>query len=117
MENLKYKEYTEEENLIYNEAILKIKEGLKNGLNFNEACSVVNIEDAELKRLIVDDALKIMIADMHYAKGMTFKQVADTLQVPIRAVDSANNEMLEDAGISAADIYKASNHGNPIGNA
>ncbi len=117
MENLKYKEYTEEENLIYDEAISKIKEGLKNGLKFNEACSIVNIEDAEFKRLILDDALKIMIADMHYTKGMTLKQVADTLRVPIIAVDRANNEMLEDVGISAAEFYKLSNPGNPIGSA
>lgn len=117
MEDLKYKEYTEEENLIYDEAISKIKEGLKNGLNFNEACSVVNIEDAELKRFIVDDALKIMIAEMHYAKGMTLKQVADTLRLPVKAVDSANNEMLEDVGISAAEYYKAVNPNNPTGNA
>lgn len=117
MENLKYKEYTEEENLIYDESISKIKEGLKNGLSFNEACNIVNIEDAELKRLILDDALKIMIADMHYTKGMTLRQVADTLRVPIIIVDRANNEMLEDVGISAAELYKMSNPNNPIGNA
>jgi hypothetical protein len=117
MSDIKYKEYTAEENKIYEKAMTMIMEGLKNGLNFNEACSVINIEDKELKRYIVDDALKVMIADMHYAKGMTLKQVADALKVPLKTIDTANMEMLEDVGITAAEIYSRSNPGSPIGNA
>lgn len=116
MEDVKYKEYTTGEDKIYNEAMSKIREGLRNGLNFNEACSVVNV-DGELKKYIIDDALKVMIAEMHYAKGMTLKQVADALKVSFKTVDVANMEMLEDVGITAAEVYKRSNHGNPIGNA
>lgn len=117
MTDIKYKEYTEEENKIYDEAIAKIREALKNGLNFNEACSVVDVGDEELKRYIVDDALKVMIAEMHYAKGMALRQVADALKVPLKAIDIANMEMLEDVGITAAEIYRSSNPGSPVGNA
>lgn len=117
MEDIKYKEYTPEESKIYDEAIAKIREALKNGLNFNEACSTVDVKDVELKRFIVDDALKIMIAEMHYAKGMTLKQVADALRVPLKVIDIANIEMLQDVGITAAEVYKRSNPDNPIGNA
>ncbi|BCB95799.1 hypothetical protein JZK55_07210 [Dissulfurispira thermophila] len=116
MADFVYKEYSEEEDRIYNEAIAKIREAIKNGLNFNEACSIINV-DNELKKFIVDDALKIMIAEMHYANGMSLKQVADALKIPIRAVDIANMEMLEDVGITAAEIYRKSNPGSPMGNA
>jgi hypothetical protein len=116
MTDFKYKEYSEEENKIYDEAIAKIREALKNGLNFNEACSIINVDEG-LKKFIVDDALKVMIAEMHYAKGMSLRQVADTLKVSIKDVDIANMEMLEDVGITAAEIYKMSNHGGPMGNA
>ncbi len=117
MSDLKYKEYTSEEGRIYDEAMVKIREGLKNGLSFNEACSVVDVEDTELKRFIEDDALKIMIAELHYSMGMTLKQVADALKVPLKAINAANAEMLEDVGITAAEIYRASNPGSPVGNA
>ncbi|MDI6727932.1 MAG: hypothetical protein QMD44_03265 [Thermodesulfovibrionales bacterium] len=117
MSDIKYKEYTTEESEIYEKAMARIREGLKNGLNFNEACSVVDVGDEELKRYIVDDALKVMIAEMHYAKGMALRQVADALKVPLKAIDIANMEMLEDVGITAADIYRKSNPGSPIGNA
>lgn len=116
MADFKYKEYSEEENKIYDEAMTKIREGLKNGLNFNEACSIINV-DNELKKFIVDDALKIMIAEMHYAKGMTLKQVADALKVPLKAIDIANMEMLEDVSMTAVEIYRKSNPDSPIGNA
>jgi len=113
----KYKEYTSEEDKIYESAISKIKEAIKNGLNFREACNIVRIDDQELKRLIVDDALKIMIAEMHYEKGMPLIVVADRLKVPLKAVNIANMEMLEDTGIAAAEIFKRSNPDAPIGNA
>lgn len=115
-EKLKYKEYTPEEDKIYNEAMVKIREGLKNGLNFNEACGVVDM-DAGLKRFVVDDALKVMIAEMHYAKGMSLPQIADVLKVPFKIIDIANMEMLEDVGITAAEVYRTSNPGSPMGTA
>jgi hypothetical protein len=113
----KYKEYTPEEDKIYESAISKIKEAIKNGFNFNEACSIVNVSDPELKRFIVDDALKMMIAEMHYEKGMPLPVVADRLKVPLKAVNIANTEMLEDVGIAAAEMFKRSNVGGHIGNA
>lgn len=115
--DFKYKEYTPEEDMIYDETISKVREGLRNGLTFKEACSVINVEDIELKRFIVDDALKIMIAEMHYAKGMPFQQVADALKVSLKVINIAHMEMLEDAEITASDIYIKSNPEDLTGNA
>lgn len=117
MSEVNYKHYTEEESKIYNEALERIKGGLKNGLSFDEACLGVTIDDAELKEMVTDDALKISIAEMHYGQGMTLKQVADILKVPVKRLNVANNEMLEDAGITAAENYRSSNPDGPVGNA
>lgn len=117
MGDFKYKEYTAEENKIYNAAMAKIMEGLKTGLSFNEACSVVNVEDKELKDFIEDDALKIMIADMHYAKGLSLPEVASVLKVSIETTNRANLEMLEDVGITSMEVYKQNNPDKPVGNA
>ena len=118
MKNFKYKEYTVEERTICYEAIAKVRECLKNGLNFNEVCMSVSVDDAELKRFIVDGALKIMIAEMHYAGGMELTQVAGELKkVPVSKIKSANMEMIEDVKISAAKTYKQSTQGGPAGSA
>lgn len=117
MADFKYKEYSPEENRIYDEAAARIREGLKNGLSFNEACSVVDVEDAELKQFVLDDMLKVMIAEMHYANGMPLAQVAEALSVPMKAINTANMEMLEDVGITAAEAYMNTNPDSSAGNA
>ncbi len=109
MEDFIYKEYSEEEDKIYSEAMNGIMEGLKNGLTFQESCSAVIVEDEQLKKFIVDDALKIIIAETHYEKGHPLKHVADALCVPIEVVEKANAEMIEDVEITASEACKMNN--------
>ncbi|MGO9379070.1 MAG: hypothetical protein ACLPN1_14140 [Dissulfurispiraceae bacterium] len=119
MAGVKYKEYSPEEDRIYNESISKIREGMKNGIPFEEACQTIEVADDELKRFILDDALKIMIAELHYGKRMNLEEVARTLNVPMGKVSVASLEMLEDAGIAAAELSRKNNPkpNGPGGNA
>jgi len=117
MKDLKYKEYSEEESRVYNEAMGKIMEGLQKGLPFDEACEAADIRDADLKAYIVDDALKILIADMHYVKGLPLENVTDAFGVSTDTVLKANLEMMEDIEITATEIYRNSQSGNHVGNA
>jgi len=117
MEDFHYKEYTEEESRIYHDAMDRIMEALHNGMNFRDACGTADVGDEELKRFIEDDALKIMIADMHFKKGLSLEEVAGTLKVPVDVVSKANAEMLEDISISTAEVFKAANPDAPFGNA
>jgi hypothetical protein len=117
MEELRYKEYTEEESRIYNQTMDEIMEGLKNGLTFREACGAAKVHDGQLRGFIEDDALKIMIADMHYNKGIPLEKVAENLQVPLEKLKEASAEMLEDVGITAVELYRANNPDSPVGNA
>ena len=116
MGDFTYKEYSEEENKIYHEAMDKIMDSLRKGLRFHEACSTAHVEDKELKRFIEDDALKIIIADMYFVKGLSLQNVADTLQVSIDTISKANSEMLEDVEIMATEMYKMNNPDSPEGN-
>ncbi len=116
-ESFQYRVYTEEEDRIYNTAIAKILNNLKSGLNFKEACSMVEVEDLELKRFIVDDALKVSIADMHFSRGMSIEQISDVLNIPVNILDIVKAQMLEEVGVTASEIYKMSNPDSPIGNA
>ena len=117
MADFKYKEYTPEEKRIYRDAIVKIKKGIENALSFREACSALNIRDPELRRFIEGDALKVMIAEMYYEKGIPLPKVADVLKMPLERIIAANMEMLEEVGATAAAIYRESDPGGPVGNA
>ncbi len=114
---VKYKEYSPEEDRIYTEAIAKIREEMKNGLTFDKACNTISVAGEELREFILDDALKIMIAELHYGKGMPLQEVAKTLNVPMAKVSVASLEMLEDAGIAAAKEYHENAPTGPAGNA
>jgi hypothetical protein len=117
MEDFHYKEYTEEESRIYHDAMDRIMEALQSGMNFHDACGTAVVGDEELKRFIEDDALKIMIADMHFKKGLPLEEVADTLKVPVDIIIKADAEMLEDISISTAEVFKAANPDAQFGNA
>jgi len=117
MEDFRYKEYTEEESRIYHDAMDRIMEALQSGTTFHDACGAAEVGDEELKRFIEDDALKIMIADMHFKKGLSLEEVAGALKVPVDVVSKANAEMLEDISISTAEVFKAANPDAPFGNA
>ncbi|MFA5352981.1 MAG: hypothetical protein WC291_02020 [Thermodesulfovibrionales bacterium] len=111
MSDVKYKEYSPEEDRIYNEAMAKIRQALSNGLSFDEACAAAEVKDEELRAFIVDDVLKVMIAEMHYQKGILLQDVAEQLKVPLRRINKAHSEMLEDAGITAAKEFLKENPG------
>jgi len=117
MGNVKYKKYSPEEDRIYSESIAAIREEMKKGLTFDKACDTINVEDEELKKFILDDALKIMIAEMHYGKGVSLGEVAAALNIPMSKVSVASLEMLEDAGCAAADLNRKCTPNGPAGNA
>jgi hypothetical protein len=117
MEYFSYKEYTDEENKIYAEAMNRIMEGLRNGLNFTDACKTADIEDEELRGYIEDDTLKVIIADMHYVKGLSLQNIADTLQISMDKIQKADAEMMEDVEIASMEIHRMNNPGRPFGNA
>ena len=117
MEDIRYKQYSEEESRIYNEAMDKIMGGLQKGLSFDEACAATEIKDADLKAYVVDDALKILIADMHFVKGLPLQNVADTFSISIDSVIKASREMMEDIEVTTSEIYRSSQPGNHVGNA
>lgn len=117
MSDFKYKQYSEEEDEIYNAAMEKIRESMGNGLSFSEACSTIDVKDAELRDFIIDDALKIKIAELHFQQGLSLPKVAETLKVPLARIQTAYREMLEDVGNTAADMYLMNNPDGPVGNA
>jgi hypothetical protein len=117
MADFTYKQYTPEEKKIYTTAVTIIQEGLKNGLSFREACSMADVSDSELKRFVMDDVLKIMIAEKHFGKGLALQQLAVMLKLPLKLLELARLEMLEEVGIASAEAFRSANPDVKLGNA
>ena len=73
-----------------------IRTTISDGVKFDVACEMVIIEDSEMKCLVIDDALKIEIAELHFGKGLTLREVSKRLGVSVQRLMNAREEMLED---------------------
>ncbi len=85
-----------EEDRLYKESIEIIRKNIQNGVSFDIACEAISVKDEGLRKIIVDDALKIEIAELHYGKNMPLPEVARRLDVSMERILKANEEMLED---------------------
>jgi len=112
-----YKEYTPEESEIYEAALMQIKKSVKDGVPFHDSCTAVCVEDAALKGLIISDALKVIIAELHFVGRIPLEKVGELLCLSKSEIGSAVSEMLEDVGISSAEMFRKLHPDSPIGNA
>lgn len=91
-----YRQYSEEESKIYETAMNEILSNIKSGMTFQQAVDSVVVHDKNLKSLIEDDALKILIAELCYVSKIPFEELAKMLSLPLERIRTANFEMLED---------------------
>lgn len=105
MPEFQFKEFTPEEDKIYEEAISKYREAVEAGKNLKQAYESYPIADKELESLIQADFLKIMIAEMHFGKGMSLTDVAAKLSVLTTLIEESKMRMLQEAGVTAANQF------------
>lgn len=96
MADIIYKNYSNDEEEIYKRSIDTIRSNISNGVKFDLACEFLDVKDEELKRLIIDDALKIEIAESHYGKGLSLVDLSKKIGVSMERLLKANDEMIED---------------------
>ncbi|HEB75662.1 MAG TPA: hypothetical protein ENJ04_04870 [Nitrospirae bacterium] len=106
-----YKEFSKDEERIYDLEMGRLIERIKSGQSLKEACSSIEAEDDELRQIIADDGLKIVIAELHYNQGMDFEQVAYRLKTTVEQIEETNRIMIEDV------MHTIKQKGGTIGNA
>lgn len=98
---------------IYEKAEATIREKLSQGLDFDSACGALVMEDEELRKNIIDDLLKVLIAEEHFAKGVSLNEMAKKLGVESGRLEKAKAEMMEDVkDASVKAFYRGLGHGN-----
>ncbi len=98
--------------IAYQKAVAKIREGLEKGLDFDSACAAIE-GDEKLKKHIIDDMLKVIIAEEHYNKNIPLDKLSGVLKVSVERLETAKREMLEDVKESSIKaFYKGLKPGN-----
>ncbi len=103
-DDINYRSFNAEEDEIYKKSIAMIRSNIDNDVKFDLACEFIKIGDKELKDMIIDDALKIEIAELHYGKRIPLRDVAKKLGVEMERLLKANHEMMEDIVLTAEEF-------------
>ena len=98
---------SEEEDRIYEEAVASLRSELDHGRTFDHACEQLDDIDQELRALIIDDFLKILIAEDHFGSGKGLDDIALFLGIPYETLETARFEMLQEVGEEMASQYRA----------
>ena len=112
MADFSYKRYTKEEEALYMGSMERLRRLWSQGVKYAEICASIDVKDEELKSLIGEDFLKILIVELHYEKAYQLKDVASMLGLPYERILEAKNSMLEDVQHTAvAEYHKATSRG------
>lgn len=76
--------------------IRKIREGLARGLGFDEASALIEEQDEGVKASILDDTLKVLIAEEHFARGIGLEEMAQRMKIPAEKLEAAKKSMLDE---------------------
>lgn len=105
MAGITFKEYSDEEGRIYEEAMRQIREKFESGMHIDEACASVAVADEELGVLIREDFLKVVIAEMRYTQGLPLEAVARDLKIPHERVLKVHRMMIEEVMQTQAEKF------------
>ena len=98
--------FTAEEERLHDEGFAAIRAGLESGLGFAEASERVSAPDPELRRIIVDDFLKVTIAQRHFQGGESTESIARALGISAERVEFARKEMLAEVAAASVDVFR-----------
>lgn len=97
---------SDEENRIYEKAVSVLRGELDQGRTFDHACEQLDDIEQELRALIIDDFLKVLIAEDHFGGGKGLDDIALYLGIPYETLETARAEMLQEVGEEMASQYR-----------
>jgi hypothetical protein len=97
---------TPEEERLHVAGFAAIRDGLAAGLGFDKACAGVEAPDADLRRIIVDDYLKVTIAERNFQGGQSTEEIAAALGISVDRVEFARREMLAEVAAASVDVFR-----------
>jgi hypothetical protein len=92
----------------YEDQVNRIRNAVAKGIPFEQAAGLAEAPTNEMKAAIVDDALKVLIAEQHFTGGKSTAEVARKLKIDVKLVDKARKEMLKAVEAEAIAAYRVS---------
>ena len=97
---------SQEEDEVHEGAIAALRAEVAGGRTLAEASAVLAGIQEDLRDLILDDFLKILIAEEHFSKGQGLEVIALRLGLGVEKVVGICDEMLNEVGLEMASQYR-----------
>ncbi len=98
--------FTPEEERLHEAGFVAIREGLAAGLGFAQACERIVAEDPDLRRIIIDDYMKVTIAQRNFQGGESTADIAASLGISTERVEFTRREMLAEVAAASVDVFR-----------
>jgi hypothetical protein len=85
-----------EDEILYEQAVLKMRKEIAKGKTFAQACEILQDIKENLRPLIKDDFLKIIIAEQHFGQGRGIDDVALFLDLPYETVEASRAKIMSE---------------------
>ena len=85
-----------EDEILYEQAVLKMRKEIGKGKTFAQACEILRDVRENLRPLIQDDFLKIIIAEQHFGQGRGIDDVALFLDLPYETVEASRAKIMSE---------------------
>ena len=99
-------EFTDEESRIHHAGFKIIHDGLAAGLDFDTACAGLEVVSPEMRQVIIDDYLKLAVAEAHFQDKHPLEDLAAHLRCPVERLETARDEMMAEVREAAIKQYK-----------
>ncbi|MBF0309778.1 MAG: hypothetical protein HQL56_09640 [Magnetococcales bacterium] len=96
--------FSSEDDRLYEESMAYLEREVAAGHSWERIVKELRVADVELKGIILDDFVKIILAKRHFQGGETLQAVANATRIPGKVLESARRSMLkevEEAAIKA----------------
>ncbi|MBF0159456.1 MAG: hypothetical protein HQL58_08010 [Magnetococcales bacterium] len=96
--------FSAEDDQIYDAAMAAIRAKVQQNVRWDRIVTELKGIDAEIKRIVLDDFLKITLAERHFQGQESLKRIAQSLHIDMEQIVAIKQSMLrevEDAAIKA----------------
>ncbi|MBF0160425.1 MAG: hypothetical protein HQL58_12990 [Magnetococcales bacterium] len=96
--------FSAEDDRIYEMAMIEIRRKVQQNIHWDRIIAELKVVDEEIKRIVLDDFLKITVAERHFQGQESLKRIGQSLHIPMDRMLAIKQNMLrevEDAAINA----------------
>jgi len=85
-----------DDEILYEQAVQKMRKEIAKGKTFAQACEILHGIEENIRPLIQDDFLKIIVAEQHFGQGRGIDDVALFLDLPYETVEASKDKIISE---------------------